>query len=134
MKNDTTDRDADALSKSAEERKQGYCEGDVGLIATSLDGESETCEEEAETDTVDEVNHDPLNSGSVDVKEGHKADTDGCDDPSRPERPTVVTDFGDDDAADDGGGDDGEGLGEGCDAGPYWREIFDGFIVEGEIV
>lgn len=134
MKNDTTDRDADALPESAEERKQGYGEGDVGLIATSLDGESETSEEEAETDAVDEVNHYPLNSGGVDIKEGHKADADGCDDPSGPEGPAVVADFGDDDAADDGGRDDSEGLGEGCDAGPYGREVFDGFVVEREIV
>lgn len=57
MKNETTNRNADALSERAEERKQGYGEGNVGSIVTSLDGESETSEEEAETDAVDEVNH-----------------------------------------------------------------------------
>lgn len=85
MKNDPTDRDADALPESAEERKQRYGEGNIGLIATSLYCESETSEEEAETDAVDEVNHYPLNCGGVNVKEGHKADADGCDDPSGPE-------------------------------------------------
>lgn len=45
-----------------------------------------------------------------------------------------MADFGNDDAADDGGRNDGEGLGEGCDAGLYGRETFDGFVVEGEIV
>lgn len=71
MKNDTTDRHADALSESAEERKQGYGEGNVGSIATSLDGESGTSEQEAETDAAEEVNHYPLNnSGGVNVKEG----------------------------------------------------------------
>lgn len=104
------------------------------MIATSLDGESETGEEEAETDAVDEVNNHPLNSGGVDVKEGHKADADGCDDPSGPEGPAVVADFGDNDAADDGGRDDSERLGEGCDTGPYGREVFYGLVVEGEIV
>lgn len=134
MKNDTTNSDADALSKGAEERKQGDGESDVGLIATSLDGESEAGKEEAETDAVDEVNHDPFSSGGVDIKEGHKANADGCDDPSGPEGPAVVADFGDDDPADDGGGDHGEGLGEGGDAGPYGREVFDGFVVEGEVI
>lgn len=56
LKNETTNRNADALSERAEERKQGYGEGNVGSIVTSLDGESETSEEEAETDAVDEVN------------------------------------------------------------------------------
>lgn len=134
MKNDTADRDADALSESAEERKQGDGESDVGLVTAGLDGESETREEETETNAIDEVNHDPLNSGGVDVKEGHEADAEGGDDPSRPEGPAIVADFGDDDAADDGGGDDGEGLGEGRNAGPYGREVFDGFVVEGEVV
>lgn len=120
--------------KERKKENRDTAQGNVGSIVTSLDGESETSEEEAETDAVDEVNQYPLNSGGLNVKEGHKADADGCGDPSGLERLAVVADFGDDDAADDGGRDDGEELGKGCDAGPCGGDAFDGFVVEGEIV